>query len=91
MQNIATRADSPVDQAERTGSGTVPYPTTRAEAEHYVALPVFSASGPNLAGLLQCGRGSAYELIRKGVVPSRRIGSKILCPTVPLLAWLDNA
>lgn len=91
MEKVATRADSPDQQAERISSGTVPYPTTREQAERLVAIPPFSTDGPNLAGLIDCGRGTSYQLIREGVVPSRRIGHRILVPVKPLLAWLDNA
>ena len=84
------KPDGHNQQTERTSSGLTPHRTTRAELERLVAVPVFSATDPNAAGAIPCGRGTGYQLVRDGVIPSRRIGSKILVPTKPFLAWLDG-
>lgn len=41
--------------------------------------------------LLGIGRSAAYEAARKGEIPSRRIGRRIIVPVPALLAWLDTA
>lgn len=43
------------------------------------------------ARLLRIGRGTVYEQIRLGLIPSIRMGRKILVPRVALLKMLENA
>ncbi len=43
------------------------------------------------AKLLRIGRGTAYEQIRCGAIPSIRMGRKILVPRAALLKMLQNA
>jgi excisionase family DNA binding protein len=43
------------------------------------------------AELLRIGRGTAYEQIRLGVIPSIRIGRRILVPRVALMKMLETA
>ncbi len=43
-----------------------------------------------LARVLRIGRGSAYELVRMGVVPSIRIGRLVRIPRDGLLAWIGS-
>jgi len=41
--------------------------------------------------LLKCSRGTIYEEIRKGTIPSIHLGRKILIPKAALLKMLENA
>ena len=41
-----------------------------------------------VASLLGLGLGSAYEAVRRGEIPSLRLGRRILVPTAPLLRSL---
>jgi len=43
------------------------------------------------AKLLRVGRGTVYEQIRCGLIPSIRMGRKILIPRAALLKMLENA
>jgi excisionase family DNA binding protein len=43
------------------------------------------------AKLLRIGRGMVYEQIRCGVIPSIRMGRKILVPRAALLKMLNGA
>lgn len=43
------------------------------------------------AKLLRIGRGTAYEQIRCGAIPSIRMGRKILIPRAALLKMLEQA
>jgi excisionase family DNA binding protein len=40
------------------------------------------------AGILGMGRSAAYEAIRRGEIPSRRLGRRIVIPVPLLLEWL---
>lgn len=40
------------------------------------------------ASLLGLGRSAAYEAIRRGEIPSRRLGRRLLVPVPALLEWL---
>lgn len=47
---------------------------------------------PNEVGkLLKCSRGTIYEGIRKGTIPSIHLGRKILIPKAALLKMLEDA
>jgi len=43
------------------------------------------------ARLLRIGRGTVYEQLRCGAIPSIRLGRKILVPRAALLKMLQNA
>ena len=43
------------------------------------------------AKLLRIGRGTVYEQIRLGVIPSIRMGRKILVPKAALIEMLETA
>jgi len=43
------------------------------------------------AKVLRIGRGTVYEQIRLGVIPSIKMGRKILVPKVALLKMLEEA
>ncbi len=40
--------------------------------------------------LLRCSRGKIYEEIRKGTIPSIRLGRKIIIPKASLLKMLEG-
>lgn len=40
--------------------------------------------------LLRCSRGATYNAIRKGLIPSLRLGKKILIPRAALEKLLDG-
>lgn len=40
------------------------------------------------ARLLGLGRSAAYEAIRRGQLPSRRLGRRLIVPVPALLEWL---
>ena len=42
----------------------------------------------DVASLLGMGRSSVYEAIRRGQLPSRKLGRRLLVPVPGLLAWL---
>jgi len=42
------------------------------------------------AKLLRIGRGTAYEQIRRGVIPSIRMGRRILIPKAALMKMLET-
>jgi len=41
-----------------------------------------------VAALLGLGRTAAYEAARRGEIPSRRLGRRVIVPVPALLAWL---
>lgn len=43
------------------------------------------------AELLGIGRSAAYEAARRGELPTRRLGRRLLVPVPALLRWLDAA
>lgn len=45
----------------------------------------------DVAKLLGVGRSSIYEGIRRGQLPSRRLGRRLLIPVPCLLSWLGFA
>lgn len=40
------------------------------------------------ASLLHLGRTAAYEAVRRGEIPARRLGRRLVVPVPALLAWL---
>jgi len=55
------------------------------ELETRVTLTIEEA-----AGLLGLGRTAAYEAARRGEIPSRRLGMRVLVPVPAFLAWLSS-
>ena len=45
---------------------------------------------PEAARLLGVGRTAAYEAARRGELPTRRLGRRLLVPVPALLAWLSS-
>ncbi len=50
-------------------------------------LTVTVVEAAKMAGI---SRGLAYRLVREGVIPSRRLGRRLVVPVRPLLALLDT-
>ena len=44
-----------------------------------------------VASLLGLGRTAAYEAARRGEIPSRRLGRRVIIPVPALLDWLGVA
>ena len=44
-----------------------------------------------VASRLEISRSSAYEAVRRGEIPSLRIGRRIVIPVSMFLAWLRGA
>ncbi len=53
------------------------------DLEHRVTLSV-----EEVAALLGLGRTAAYEAARRGEIPSRRLGRRVIVPVPALLEWL---
>ena len=53
------------------------------DLEHRVTLSV-----EEVASLLGLGRTAAYEAARRGEIPSRRLGRRVIVPVPALLEWL---
>ena len=45
---------------------------------------------PQAATLIGCSRNHAYEMARAGVLPSIRLGRKLVVPRARLIAWLNG-
>lgn len=64
-------------------------------AEHTFTHPALEALEGRLtvtieeaASVLGLGRSAAYEAARRGEIPSRRLGKRIVVPVPLLLQWL---
>lgn len=55
------------------------------DLEHRIILTV-----EETASLLGLGRTAAYEAVRKGQLPSRRLGRRVVIPVPALLEWLGT-
>lgn len=64
---------------------THPVPRHLADIEGRVTLTVDEA-----AGLLGLGRSAAYEAVRQGQIPARRLGRRLFIPVPALLEWLGT-
>ena len=53
------------------------------DLEHRITLSV-----EEVAALLGLGRTAAYEAARRGEIPSRRLGRRVVVPVPALLEWL---
>ena len=64
--------------------------------EHIRSLPVglddidarLTLSVEEVASLLGLGRTATYEAARRGEIPSRRLGRRVIVPVPALLEWL---
>jgi excisionase family DNA binding protein len=54
--------------------------------EHRVTITIEEA-----ARLLGLGRTAAYEAARRGQLPSRRLGRRLVVPVPALLTWLQSS
>lgn len=62
---------------------THPIPLRLADIEDQATITVEEA-----ACLLGLGRSAAYEAVRRGQVPARRLGRRLFIPVPALLDWL---
>lgn len=53
------------------------------DLEHRITLSI-----EEVASLLGLGRTAAYEAARRGEIPSRRLGRRVVVPVPALLNWL---
>ena len=53
------------------------------DLEHRITLTV-----EEVASLLGLGRTAAYEAARRGQIPFRRLGRRVVVPVPALLTWL---
>ena len=58
-------------------------PTALDDLERRITLTV-----EEVASLLGLGRTAAYEAARRGQIPSRRLGRRVVVPVPALLTWL---
>ena len=58
-------------------------PSVLDALEHRITLTV-----EEVASLLGLGRTAAYEAARRGQIPSRRLGRRVIVPVPALLEWL---
>lgn len=56
-----------------------------ADLEHRATLTVLKT-----ASLLGLGRTAAYEAARRGQIPTRRLGRRLVVPVPALLEWLGS-
>ena len=62
---------------------------------HHTSLPLEQLHGratitvEQAARLLGLGRTAAYDAARRGELPTRRLGRRLLVPVPALLAWLE--
>jgi excisionase family DNA binding protein len=62
---------------------TCSQPTALDDIESKLTLTV-----EEVASLLGLGRAAAYEAARRGEIPSRRLGRRVIIPVPALLDWL---
>jgi len=45
---------------------------------------------PEAAELLGCSRNHAYVMAREGILPTLRLGGKLVVPKARFMAWLEE-
>jgi len=60
-------------------------PIVLDDLEHRITLTV-----EETASVLGLGRTATYEAVRRGQLPSRRLGRRIIIPVPALLEWLGT-
>lgn len=55
------------------------------DLDHRVTLTI-----EETASLLGLGRSATYEAARRGQIPSRRLGRRVVVPVPALLEWLSS-
>jgi hypothetical protein len=61
---------------------------TQNEVKVLLEKPTITPEELYLSGVLQSSRNRVYQAINEGLVPSFRVGKKIIIPTQPLRAKL---
>lgn len=54
------------------------------------AIPVWHPTEPNAAGVLGVSRGLAYEMAKRGEIPTIRLGARVVVPVPALLIMLGE-
>ncbi len=62
--------------------------THAAEPDLTLVQGRLTISVEEAAALLGLGRSAAYEAARRGEIPTRRLGRRVLVPVPALLEWL---
>lgn len=76
---------------ERTGERVADLPRiTMADIRHLPTVHVWHATEPSLAALLRFSRSSAYDAVKRGEVPSLRLGGRVVVPVPSLLRMLGD-
>ena len=76
---------------ERTGERVADLPRlTLADIRDLPTVHVWHATEPSLAALLRFSRSSAYDAVKRGEVPSLRIGGRVVVPVPALLRMLGD-
>lgn len=70
---------------------TTPMNDTKAPTAHVTAWDKPTMTVLDMAGVLGVSREAAYDAVRRGDIPSIRVGRKILIPTAKLAAMLGIA
>jgi len=55
------------------------------DLDHRITLTI-----EETAALLGLGRSATYEAARRGQIPSRRLGRRVVVPVPALLEWLSS-
>ena len=78
--------------------GAWPEPTRRSDmAQPIAAIEMgdldrrITLTVEETASLLGLGRTAAYEATRRGQIPSRRLGRRVVIPVPALLEWLGSS
>lgn len=64
-------------------------PTSLTEVRDLGCIDLVHASRPNAAGVYGIGRTKAFELARRGEIPTIRVGHRLMVPVPALLRMLD--
>lgn len=81
--------------AVRKHPGAWPRPVGGPDMQHDTSLRIDQLAGratitiEQTAKLLGLGRTAAYDAARRGELPTRRLGRRLLVPVPALLTWLE--
>jgi excisionase family DNA binding protein len=81
--------------AVRQHPGAWPRPQGGPDMQHHTSLQLDELPGratitiEQTAQLLGLGRTAAYDAARRGELPTRRLGRRLLVPVPALLTWLE--
>lgn len=76
---------------ERSGERVADLPlVTLADIRHLPTVHVWHSTEPSLAALMRFSRSSAYDAVKRGEVPSLRLGGRVVVPVPALLRMLGE-